>query len=1008
MSKSCLMRFLVAILVLYLQVYTLYSVAKGVERHPSAIVLPPHPTAVMRLAGDEVQKYVYLRTGNLLPICQESVKSALAAIWLACDTVSMGTESFRLSDDEQGLHIMGGSEIGLLYGVYQYAELLGVTFSLHGDVIPDAPFAGSLIQCGKGLYEPLFIHRGLLPFHDFPEGPDLWNEDMYKSCITQMVKLKMNFFSLHTYPCVEPNVWVGLLEDVDTDGNVSFAYPTTLANTSRPGDWGYSAMDTRDYCCGAASLFADSIYASPVMRDVVPRPRNQQEMVHVFDKTGQLFDNAFSFGRRLGVKFCAGLETPLSIPREVSQRLQEKGINPQSKEAKRRLYQGIFTRLQRRHPLDYFWLWTPEGWTWGTTSKESVDATVDDVTTARRVLSEMGNPFGFGLSGWMLGPADNTRLFDSCLPKGDFLSSLSRLVGQERIDLGYRQLAKHRPLMPLLWLEDDPALTTPQFWVGRLRSDIAESYAVGCSGIVGNFWRTRAIDPNVLAVAQACWDQQEWNPYMGKPLEYQPAPINDIRIAGTGTNYYRHIKGTEDQYLYNTQRYDLKGYKVKVPNGRYKVTFQMSETRYDKAGERIFGLRVQDKAQIDSIDIFRQVGRDTVYAVTSDWVEVSDYMLRIDFLPIVGPTCMSAFVIEGRTADANQVKGTPYKRSINVGGGLYKDYEADLSERMGNKPPMPRDLSATSLYLAYARSSFGDEVAEPVARIFSSVDGTVGNEGYSGFRMPRPAGWITGPGVIQPNETPWSQEAVRYSFVDSLYALRPLVNGAGNLARYDYWLNTFSCLRTMGELGCMRGQMDILMRKVASLDTPAAQQQCVEEQVLPLRVRLARLWETLMGHVLQTVSSTGEVGTIINLESQTRKTYAFLTKYDAEIVRLSGNPLPASCTLSASYTQSPRLVVLNGREVLQEGEPYRLQVIVLGKQADAQAPVLRYRTMGKGRYKALPMQAESGNIYSVTVPENGGKTIEYDVVFVQNGHEYHYPEAAPALGGVWVWLKRNR
>ena len=74
------MRFLVAILVLYLQVYTLYSVAKGVERHPSAIVLPPHPTAVMRLAGDEVQKYVYLRTGNLLPIRQESVKSAQAAI----------------------------------------------------------------------------------------------------------------------------------------------------------------------------------------------------------------------------------------------------------------------------------------------------------------------------------------------------------------------------------------------------------------------------------------------------------------------------------------------------------------------------------------------------------------------------------------------------------------------------------------------------------------------------------------------------------------------------------------------------------------------------------------------------------------------------------------------------------------------------------------------------------------------------------------------------------------
>ena len=73
----------------------------------------------------------------------------------------------------------------------------------------------------------------------------------------------MNFFSLHTYPHVEPNVWVGLPEDMDKEGNVTYSYPTTLANTSRPGAWGYSAMDTRDYCCGASALFKDSIYASP-------------------------------------------------------------------------------------------------------------------------------------------------------------------------------------------------------------------------------------------------------------------------------------------------------------------------------------------------------------------------------------------------------------------------------------------------------------------------------------------------------------------------------------------------------------------------------------------------------------------------------------------------------------------------------------------------------------------------------------------------------------------------
>ena len=40
--------------------------------------------------------------------------------------------------------------MGLLYGVYQYAKLLGVVFTLHGDIIPDEPYEGSLLVSGKG------------------------------------------------------------------------------------------------------------------------------------------------------------------------------------------------------------------------------------------------------------------------------------------------------------------------------------------------------------------------------------------------------------------------------------------------------------------------------------------------------------------------------------------------------------------------------------------------------------------------------------------------------------------------------------------------------------------------------------------------------------------------------------------------------------------------------------------------------------------------------------------
>lgn len=967
------------------------------KNEPKVIYQPAHSSAIEQLAADEVQKYVYLRTGKLIPFKQRTRKATLPGIWLSCDSTSLSPESFKLFADRRGLHIVGGSPVGLLYGAYQYAELLGVGFTLHGDIIPDRQYTGSLLLCGKGTYKPLFKHRGLLPFHDFPEGPDLWNEDNYKSVIAQMVKMKMNFFSLHTYPAIEPNVWVGLAEDVDANGNVTYAYPTSLANTACSSSWGYSAMDTRHYCCGAAGVFNDSVLASPIIKDLLPRPKNQSEMAAVFNRTGELFDHAFSFGHDLGVKFCLGLESPLTIPREVSHRLKEKGISPNTPEAKALLYEGIFTRLRRRHPIDYFWLWTPEGWTWGTTSAQQTAATISDVTTARNVLSQMDDPFGFGLSGWMLGPADNTQLFDKHLPATDFLSSLSRLVGQERIDLGYRQLAKKRPMMPLLWLEDDPAITTPQFWAGRLRSDIAESYASGCSGIVGNFWRTRAIDPNVIAMAQACWDQDGWNPYAEGTFNYEPAPINDIRTGGVGTNYYRHIRGTEDQYLFNTQRYELQGYTVKVPNGKYRVKFLFSETRYDKAGERVFDICVQDSAMLNDIDIYKQAGRDTCVAITSPMVEVTDYKLRIKFLPKNGPTFLSAFVIEGQTADANQIKGTPYRRSINVGGGLYKDYEADLTEQVGNKPPMPRDLPTASLYEEYARTSFGDEVAKPVAEIFQRVDGTEGNEGYTGFRMPRPAGWITGPGVIQPNETPWQQERAKYEFVDKLRALRPMVKGAGNLSRFDYWLNSFEYMRTMGELGCLRGELDRLMAQATDANA-------VENHIIPLRIQLARKWEQLISQQLQTVSTTGEVGTLINLESQTRKTYGFLTKHDKEIARITGKPLPAECQLSMAYNQAPRLIVLNHREVLQAGENYMMELTVLGKRPDDPAPVLHYRPLGKGSFKSLTMSPKSENCFVTSMPQNTQGTLEYYITFAQGERQYHYPASAPSVCGTCTWL----
>ena len=576
---------------------------------------------------------------------------------------------------------------------------------------------------------------------------------------------------------------------------------------------------------------------------------------------------------------------------------------------------------------------------------------------------------------------------------------MSRLCGQERLDLGYGMLPEDRRKVPVLWLEDDPALTTPQFWIGRLRSDLAESCGIGCDGVIANFWRTSSIAPNIMAYAQACWSQKDWNPNSGKPYSYAHQAKSDIRKGGITTNYFKQIKGTDDQYLFNTQRYDIKGYKINIPNGTYKVTFLFSETKFKEAGKRVFDIKVEDAVALEDIDVYARVGGDTVCVLSTPDFKVNDYMLDIDLIPKTGPTFLSAFIIEGRTDDVNQIKGVPYRREINVGGGLYKDFEADLNEYESNTPMLPRDLDAMSFYRDYACAMFGPEVASQIAEVFDSLDGTRGNDGFRDFKMPRPATWITGPGVITPNENDWEEESKMYAFVDTLSALRKHIEGKGNLERFDYWLNTFLYLREMGHVGCTRGELDKLMRELSAQNAPSAY---LKEKVVPVRIELSRRWERMMEYLLKTVYTTGELGTVINLESQTRGTYGFLTKYDQEIEERLNEKLPKQVSLSDKYVSGPRMFVLNERATLQENERYILRVNFLGLESQKASIALRYRFLGEKDYHELEMERKSENIFEVHVPENDERTIEYYVEAECEDEKIYYPSSAPALNRTWV------
>lgn len=158
-----------------------------------AVVCPADALANVKLAAKEVRRYVYLRTGRFLPIAEAGKGIALKV------DPALTAQQYRLKSDGSSLTISGGSDIGVLYGAYAFAEKLGVRFYLHGDVIPDEkiPFAIPPLDETRA---PLFALRGVNPWGSHPFGFDAWSADDYKALITQIAKMRMNFIGMHCYP----------------------------------------------------------------------------------------------------------------------------------------------------------------------------------------------------------------------------------------------------------------------------------------------------------------------------------------------------------------------------------------------------------------------------------------------------------------------------------------------------------------------------------------------------------------------------------------------------------------------------------------------------------------------------------------------------------------------------------------------------------------------------------------------------------------------------------------
>ncbi len=971
------------------------------------IVVARQASGLEQFAAREIRRYLYLRAGGLAtlraadhvdrgasddlivvlrhdrPLAKELVTAPAARLSL----LTLGGEDYWLKTlqvgDRRVWLVTGGSDVATLYAAYGLAERMGVRFFLHGDVIPDERLALPLPVLDER-HMPLFALRGIQPFHDFPEGPDWWNRDDYLAVMAQLPKLRLNFFGLHTYPeghpNAEPTVWIGRAGEADSWGRVRASYPASYQNTLR-GSSGYAPRKTRDYHFGAGQLFARDAYGNDVMEGFCPWPTTDEAANEVFNRAAAVLSDAFAYAHELGVKTCVGTETPLTIPARVRERLKAAGQDPAAGETVRRLYEGIFQRIARAYPVDYYWLWTPESWTWKGTTREQVWATLADIGLAATALRRSEVPFQLATCGWVLGPEGDRAKLGRALPPGVAVSCINRQVGMEPVDPAFREVTG-RGKWAIPWLEDDPALTAPQLWVGRMRRDAADARLYGCTGLMGIHWRTRAVAPNVAALADAAWDQSSWNEQPLLPRRESP------KAGPQGGRYARfpdhEIAGTDEDPVYRTVRYQVSAYHLPVANGSCRVTLKFCEPHYQKAGQRVFGVRVQGRTVIERLDIVARAGRDHALDFTFDNLPVTNGWVTIEFAPIVEFPSIAGLIV----APAG---GRPWK--INCGGEAWRDYLPDWPEAPVAEE---RFVAAGDFYLDWAAHAFGSDVAPRVAALLTAQD----------CRLPRPAEWVHGPGGIRPDTRPWEVVRHDYDFVERLETLADQVRGAGNRARYAYWLNTFQYLRAMARLRCEWAEFNTALRRARAADDPATRQTLARERVLPLRVALVKQLGRVYRHLLATVSTPGELGTLANWEQHILP--GLIEQPGAELAKLLGDKLPPAARPASFYRGPSRLIVPTARASYSPGEPLTLTVLLLSEQMP-RGGRLYWRKLGRGGFQSLPLEHVTRGVYRVRFPllATAGGDLEYYVRMTDfRGEKLRWPATAPRINHTLVCMPR--
>lgn len=138
------------------------------------------------------------------------------------------------------------------------------------------------------------------------------------------------------------------------------------------------------------------------------------------------------------------------------------------------------------------------------------------------------------------------------------------------------------------------------------------------------------------------------------------------------------ISGTDQPALYQTEREGINFYRVRVPDGKYRVTLMMADSEHDATDQRVFDVYAEGNLVLENLDVVAEAGMNTALEKVVSDLQVADGVLDLYFMPQTDLPILSALKVErlsatgvesGHTVPQNfnlQVYPNPFNPSTKV------------------------------------------------------------------------------------------------------------------------------------------------------------------------------------------------------------------------------------------------------------------------------------------------------------------------------------------------------